>query len=109
MAEDRTIIRRSQPADIAYLIQMSGRRAGTAHRLRDPYTVGRAATCDLAVDDSTISQEHIRIRMQDANWVASDLGTTNGMLVNGEATARQALADQDRIDIGSTAFVFRRL
>ena len=72
----------------------------------------RALTADQAdarwaVDDAWMSTRHARFQGDDGGWTVEDLGSKNGLLVNGAPTTRARLADHDRIEIGDTMFVFR--
>lgn len=71
--------------------------------------IGRGNDADLRIDDPGISRRHIEIRVDDAqNHAAppyitvSDLGSTNGLLVNGRRVEHAALADGAIIKIGNT-------
>lgn len=70
--------------------------------------IGRAARNDIALeDDSQVSRSHAHIRHTDVGYLLSDLGSANGVRVNGEPvlTPRE-LADGDRLEIGNTALHF---
>ena len=70
-------------------------------------TIGRLAECDLVVDDSGASRQHATIGRTDAGFVLTDLGSTNGTLVNDLPIQEHVLADGDRITIGETVLEFR--
>ena len=66
-------------------------------------TIGRSRDCDLVLDDTGISRRHAEIRLGPDGWEIEDLGSTNGVLVNGQAIrSRQLLAAGDRVELGST-------
>jgi hypothetical protein len=71
-------------------------------------SLGRLGDNDVVVDDAGASRQHARIRNADGEYVISDLGSTNGTLVNDETVRERTLADGDRITIGETVFEFRR-
>jgi hypothetical protein len=54
------------------------------------------------------SRKHAQIVRRDDGFVLTDLGSTNGTLVNGETVRERLLVDGDRITIGSTVLEFRR-
>jgi hypothetical protein len=65
--------------------------------------VGRSRDCDIVLEDTGISRRHAQIRPGGAGWEIEDLGSTNGVLVNGsEIRGRQILRSGDRIEFGST-------
>src|SRR5713226_1189345 len=69
-------------------------------------TVGRAPDNDVVVGDPATSGRHGRIEMlSDVFWI-SDLGSTNGTLVNGEPVIEKQLSDGDLIAIGQNTIRF---
>lgn len=77
--------------------------------LREPVTViGRAQDSDLRLGDTGVSRRHAEIRFTATEVVLSDLGSTNGTLVNGRTVGTVALHDGDRIEVGHTQLVYRR-
>jgi Protein of unknown function (DUF3662)/FHA domain len=70
--------------------------------------LGRANECELRLDDPGISRRHAEIRVNGGEAEIIDLGSTNGIRVNGKAVPSARLLDGDRIDLGSTSLVFRR-
>jgi hypothetical protein len=69
--------------------------------------IGRSAESDLRLDDSSVSRRHAELRYSNGKIELVDLGSTNGVTVNGTPAARAILSDGDRIDIGSTPIIFR--
>ncbi len=70
-------------------------------------TVGRSRECDVVLEDSGISRRHAEIRPTADGWEVEDLGSTNGVLVNGLAVhGREPLHGGERLEFGSTAAVF---
>jgi Protein of unknown function (DUF3662)/FHA domain len=77
--------------------------------LDKPMTViGRANECELRLDDPGVSRRHAEVRVTGNEAEIIDLGSTNGIRVNGRAVPSARLVDGDRIDMGSTSLVFRR-
>ena len=70
-------------------------------------TIGRLPECDVVVDDAGVSRQHARIRRTDGGFVLTDLGSTNGTMVNGEPIQEHVLEHGDRITIGETELEFR--
>ena len=70
--------------------------------------IGRSKDCDIRLADPNVSRRHAELR-QDGNayWIL-DLGSTNGLTVNGRRQQRAKLANEDRITLGSTELVFRQ-
>lgn len=81
----------------------------SAYFLSHPVTViGRAAESDLKIDDPGVSRRHAELRWSQGDVELIDLGSTNGITVNGTPAARAVLRDGDRIDIAATTLIFRR-
>jgi hypothetical protein len=77
--------------------------AGTMFPLGDELTVGRAAGCQITLDDTYASQVHARIFMRDDQLYVEDLGSTNGTYLNRrKVSAPMVVSHGDQIQIGST-------
>ncbi|HWC35616.1 MAG TPA: DUF3662 and FHA domain-containing protein [Mycobacteriales bacterium] len=70
--------------------------------------IGRSSECDLRLEDPGVSRRHAEIRYSDGRVGVVDLGSTNGITVNGKPAERVELKDGDRIDIGHSTLIFRR-
>jgi len=68
--------------------------------------IGRGRQCDIAIDSIGISREHARI-FQDpfGRWIIEDLGSHNGVYVNGQRAKAQAILPCDQIGIGRYSLV----
>jgi len=69
-------------------------------------TIGRAPDNDVVVGDPATSGHHGRIEVRAGSFWISDLGSTNGTLVNGEPVIEKQLTDGDVIAIGQNALRF---
>ncbi len=70
-------------------------------------TVGRSRDCDVVLDDAGISRQHAELRPGPDGWTVADLGSTNGVRVNGaQVRGVQLLRSGDRVELGSTELVF---
>jgi two-component system, cell cycle response regulator len=82
---------------------------------RDQVTIGRAIEADVRLNDSRASRLHARIssstdaKTNQTIYRITDLGSTNGTLVNGEKVTEVALSDGDKILIGDHLFRFDML
>ena len=80
---------------------------GTRHPLRPPgLTIGRGTEADLRINDPGISRLHAQIRVGGIPTAPQidivDLGSTNGIIVDGQKVRQAAIAEGTRIEIGST-------
>lgn len=73
----------------------------------EPVIIGRLPECTIAVNDSNISRRHAQVRPGSSAYLVSDLGSTNGTMVNGVKIAGEhRLADGDIISVGATHIRF---
>jgi len=97
----------SGEAFVAKLSFESGPFAGRVVALpKEMVTVGRAPDNDVVVSDPATSGRHGRIEVRAGAFWISDLGSTNGTLVNGEPVIEKQLADGDLIAIGQNTMRF---
>ena len=90
------------------LVQQDGSKA-FPYRLDGATTIGRAAECELRLDDTYVSQQHARIFDRSGNWFVEDLGSTNGTFVNEQKLVAPAmLTPGDTIRVGTTKVELRR-
>jgi hypothetical protein len=70
-------------------------------------TVGRSRQCDIVLNDPNVSRQHAEIRPRGGAWVLTDLGSTNGSLLNGRRIeGPEVLKAGDEIEIGTSAIRF---
>jgi hypothetical protein len=99
----------SQPNPVAVMVHVDGAAKPRAMYLATNTVIGRAAECDLRLDDTFVSQEHARIFAKDGSWYVEDLGSTNGTFVNEQRLAAPAmLTTGDRIRVGTTVLELAR-
>lgn len=95
----------AQAAVRARLIDTTNNRAYDLASAR--LLIGRESKNDIAVHDVNASRTHAELRFEPQGvWTVTDLGSTNGTLVNGREVATQPLSEGDRITIGMTNFMF---
>jgi FHA domain-containing protein len=68
--------------------------------------IGRSRECDIVVGDANVSRRHIELRRGERGWSAVDLGSTNGMKINGRRVSHAELEPGDRITIGISDLTF---
>jgi hypothetical protein len=70
--------------------------------------LGRSRDADVQVDDPNVSRKHAEVRPSGAQWTVRDLGSTNGVKVNGRRIqGAQSLRDGDTITLGTSEIVFQ--
>jgi hypothetical protein len=86
------------------LLLVDGRRLLVAPR---GSLIGRGRDCDIVLEDAGVSRRHAQLSPTPVGWTIEDLGSTNGVRVNGEELrGTRALHPGDGIEIGSTKIVF---
>ena len=68
--------------------------------------LGRSRECDIQIEDPNVSRRHAELRQEGASYWIVDLGSTNGLEVNGKRVKRAKLNDGDTITVGSTEVRF---
>jgi hypothetical protein len=68
--------------------------------------IGRSREADIVLQDPNISRRHAEVRRADDGWQIVDLGSTNGIKVNGRRVDSQALRPGDQVTIGITDLTF---
>jgi hypothetical protein len=86
---------------------------GTRHPLQPPsLVVGRGTEADLRINDPGVSRRHIRFTVNESAEAGvaievQDLGSTNGMLVDGHRMASAPLRDGSEVRVGRTTMTVR--
>jgi Protein of unknown function (DUF3662)/FHA domain len=70
--------------------------------------IGRSRDCDVQLADANVSRRHAELRQEGASYWIVDLGSTNGIEVNGKRVKRAKLRSGDTITLGSTEVTFSR-
>ena len=97
-------IRNDRPASVL-IVRTPETLSVQRHELGIEITIGRAATCDVTIDDSYASQIHARIFRREGDHVLEDLGSTNGTYLNRQkVSSATTLRTGDHLQIGSTVF-----
>jgi Protein of unknown function (DUF3662)/FHA domain len=70
-------------------------------------TIGRSKEADCVLRDPNVSRHHAELRRGGAGeWTIADLGSTNGVKVNGRRVSSTRLSPGDRVTLGTTTFLF---
>jgi pSer/pThr/pTyr-binding forkhead associated (FHA) protein len=83
-------------------------QAGRSYPLDNEASIGRAAGCQITLDDTYSSQIHARVFVRDGQWLVEDLGSTNGTWLNRQkVSGPMVLQRGDRLQIGNTVMELR--
>jgi Protein of unknown function (DUF3662)/FHA domain len=75
----------------------------------DGAVIGRSRDCDITLEDSNVSRHHAEVRPSGGSWVVRDLGSTNGVKVNGrkvDPARPQSLKPGDVLELGTSRLTF---
>ncbi len=92
-------------APTRYLMLIEG-DTETLFTLHQRTSIGREPDNDIQVDTRFISRHHAVVHVGLHHTVIEDLGSTNGVVVNGQRVHRRALGDGDLVQIGKSRFRF---
>ncbi|MEE2902640.1 MAG: FHA domain-containing protein [Myxococcota bacterium] len=89
---------------------MNGVNEGTRYDFKDSQTevvLGRSPECDVIIDDHNASRRHCLIKRTWNGYTAQDLGSKNGVLINGESIQGVLdIKDSDELQIGGVKLLF---
>ena len=72
-------------------------------------TLGRSRDCEVVLDDANVSRKHAEVRPSGGSWIVRDLGSTNGIKVNGrrvDPNRPQSIKPGDVIELGTSRAIF---
>lgn len=92
------------------LICLTGANKGESYvLLGNRIVIGRGDKTDIKLNDTKASREHAEVTKVGSNWVATDLGSQNGIVVNDKKVTQQSLAEGDKLIVGQTVFKFAKV
>jgi hypothetical protein len=98
------------PVPGPHLVVLTGEAAGRRHPLRGEVTIGRGRGAGLRIPDVQASRVHARVRVTPDGVTVEDLGSKNGVRVNGVRVERRCpLARDDELVVGETALALEDL
>lgn len=80
---------------------------GKTFQLAQPkYIIGRTNNNDIAIDESSVSSRHAELVNENGVWHVNDLGSLNGVYINGDKVNKGKLQSGDKLWIGRVEFEF---
>lgn len=88
------------------LVHDSGPEKGKEVELRPPFiSIGRETDNDVIINEHEVSRYHAKIEKDGTVWVVRDLGSSNGVRLNGQKIDESApLEHKDEVRIGGSSF-----
>jgi predicted component of type VI protein secretion system len=99
-------LRAPDPRRSGAVLRLDGR---TEMLAAEGAVLGRSRDCDVVVDDANVSRHHAEVRPSGGSWTVRDLGSTNGVKVNGrrlDAARAQSLKPGDVLELGTSRITF---
>jgi pSer/pThr/pTyr-binding forkhead associated (FHA) protein len=75
--------------------------------ISETMTIGRRESCDICLKFQNISGTHCELAFKNGVWHVHDLGSTNGVKVNGERTLRRPLRPGDEISVANHKYTIQ--
>ncbi|MES2528183.1 MAG: FHA domain-containing protein [Bdellovibrionota bacterium] len=92
------------------LVTLTGSTKGESYVLMgNRIVIGRGEKTDIKINDAKASREHCEITKVGDKWVATDLGSQNGVMVNDMKITQQPLGEGDKLIVGQTVFKFAKV
>ena len=90
------------------LLVIKGPQEGRIYKLKDEEVIiGRDQSCQIYFEDRTLSRQHARIVINGDHLTVEDLGSVNGVLVNGVRLSNSEIKVDDHLTLGKVEFLLR--
>lgn len=91
----------------AALTVVQGAQAGQDFPIEATLTsIGRTAENDVIIADENVSRHHCELRFTGTDFEVEDLGSTNGVILNGQPVTKAIVEDGDTLELGRTLLKF---
>jgi membrane-bound lytic murein transglycosylase D len=70
------------------------------HEFRAPFRIGRGDDCPLSVKNEYVSRNHAEVVYEKGQWLIRDLGSANGLFVDGQRVPGAAIAPSAVVRLG---------
>jgi pSer/pThr/pTyr-binding forkhead associated (FHA) protein len=106
----KTLKAPKEPGKHYRLLCMTGKNKGLSYFINSKRIVmGRSDKADVQVLDGKSSREHAELALVGDQYVLTDLGSQNGVIVNDLKVSQHRLADNDKIIIGQTVYKYNQI
>jgi adenylate cyclase len=75
--------------------------------IQEIMTIGRRESCDICLDFPNVSGTHAELSFRNGVWHVRDMGSTNGVKVNGERTLRRPLRPGDEVAVANHKYTIQ--
>lgn len=94
---------------LGWLVPINGPQRGELFTLSPKTVIGIDRTCDIVLQNRFLSGRHAEVVARNGVWVITDLGSTNGTMVNDKLITTHELIDNDFIGFGESILRFKCL
>ena len=99
-----------EPGTYFRLVCLTGPNKGESFILSGARVViGRGDKVDIKIHDTKASREHVEITRVGGQWIATDLGSQNGITINEKKVQQMQLSEGDKLIVGQTVFKFAKV
>jgi len=99
-----------EPGTYFRLVCLTGPNKGESFILSGSRVViGRGDKVDIKLNDTKASREHAEISRVGNEWIATDLGSQNGIMINEKKVQQMQLSEGDKLIVGQTVFKFAKV
>lgn len=91
---------------MSYFLIQRGRRSRRVKVDSFPVSIGRDPVNSIVIDDDGVSRFHVKIKKKKFSYIIQDLGSRNGIYINGEKVSNSVLRNNDQVQIGDTLLTF---
>lgn len=92
------------------LVCLTGANKGESYVLMgNRIIIGRSEKADIRINDNKASREHAEVTKVGDNWVVTDLGSQNGLMINDKKVTQSPILESDKLIIGQTVFKFAKV
>ena len=90
-----------------FFVGLDGTEKSYRLQTHRPFTAGRDPGNDIILRDPKVSRHHAELRRgETGDWHIADLGSTNGVKVNGRQVSSSRLRPGDEVTLGTSSFSF---
>ena len=99
--------RPAAPPPVAARNWVVGLQSGELVRIdKDTMIIGRSRTCDIVIPSAKVSRQHASLSRVDGDLYIEDLGSANGVWLNGEKITRAKVSSGDTFTISDETLMF---
>ncbi len=73
----------------------------------DELVLGRASDADIPINSTDLSRRHVRFKKSGGQFTVEDLGSCNGVYLNGLKVHAAVLHEGDNVQLGTVVFIYR--